>query len=156
MSTGIRVIVPDAFDFTSTMLTGSTVPFAWTLSRMLRRSTGAVSIVTAASAFFLQPTPLNATAVSRASLVRGPGRNSDEVIVAFIGFRELSNHLSLQIAADQSLELSSGNSVIVSRLNERLLCLRERCLRRDQIEQRRRSDVVTLLLHSYIFLSRGD
>ena len=28
MSTGMRVIVPDAFDFTSTMLTGSTVPFA--------------------------------------------------------------------------------------------------------------------------------
>jgi hypothetical protein len=28
ISTGMRVIVPDAFDFTSTMFTGSTVPFA--------------------------------------------------------------------------------------------------------------------------------
>src|SRR3954466_7556060 len=126
MSTGIRVMVPDAFDFTSTIFTGSTVPFAWTLSRMLRRSTGAASIVTAASAFFLQPTPPNARAESRATLARATGRTGDELIVAFMGFRELSNHPSLQIAPDQSLELGSGNSVIVSRLNQGLLRLRQR------------------------------
>src|SRR3982074_3602106 len=57
MSTGIRMIVPDAFDFTSTTLTGSTVPFACTVRTMLRRSTGAVSITSAVLAFFEQAAP---------------------------------------------------------------------------------------------------
>ncbi|MFL5598130.1 MAG: hypothetical protein ACJ77S_11790 [Gemmatimonadaceae bacterium] len=64
MSTGIRVIVPDAFDFTSTTFTGSTVPFACTVRTILRRSTAAVSMMSAVSFFFLHaltPSPASIT-----------------------------------------------------------------------------------------------
>ena len=59
------MIVPEAFDLTSTISIGSTVPFACALSTMLRRSTDAVSITTAGSVLFLHaPSAMtNATAI---------------------------------------------------------------------------------------------
>ena len=63
------MIVPDAFDLTSMMSIGSTVPFACALSTMLRRSTAAVSIVTEVSVLFLHA-PTSRTMPSAMSLSR--------------------------------------------------------------------------------------
>ena len=68
MSTGILMIVPDAFDLTSTMSIGSTVPLACALRTMLRRWTGAVSITTAVVAVFLHAPP--ATTIASAIAMR--------------------------------------------------------------------------------------
>ena len=63
------MIVPDAFDLTSMMSIGSTVPFACALSTMLRRSTAADSIVTEVSVLFLHA-PTTRTMPSAISLSR--------------------------------------------------------------------------------------
>ena len=58
------MIVPEAFDLTSTMSIGSTVPFACALSTMLRRSTGAVSIMSAGPVLFLHAPSATTSAIA--------------------------------------------------------------------------------------------
>jgi len=57
VSTGIRVMSPDAFDLTSTTLIGSTTPLAWASTTMSRRVTGAVLTVGAFVLLRLHETP---------------------------------------------------------------------------------------------------
>jgi hypothetical protein len=69
------VICPDARDFTSMIVTGSIAPLAWALNTMLRRSTGAVSITSAVSAFLAQPMEIVARMSARIRELIGSRKN---------------------------------------------------------------------------------
>jgi hypothetical protein len=55
------------------MSIGSTVPFAYALRTMLRRSTGAVSITSAGSVLFLQPPSAAIATIAMHFTTRFPG-----------------------------------------------------------------------------------
>src|SRR2546423_12729637 len=141
------MIVPDAFDLTSMISIGSTVPFACALSTMLRRSTAAVSIVTEVSVVFLHA-PTTSTMPSAISLSRS--------VASFIRCSRSDEWALLQILPNQRFQLRPRDPVVVTGLNQRLLRCRQRSLRRNEVEEHGRADVVTLLLHAHILLRRRD
>src|SRR5512144_212325 len=59
-----------------------------------------------------------------------------------------------QIASDGGLDLRAGVAIVQSRLDQRLARLHERRLRVQHVEQCRRAEVVSLLLHTQVFLTR--
>ena len=62
----------------------------------------------------------------------------------------------LQVPSDDRLDLCARDAVVLAGLNERGALLIEGRLRRQQIEQRRRTERIALLLHAEVLLSRGN
>src|SRR6478752_3116845 len=178
-------MTPDALDLTSTMAIGSIVPFACASTMMSRRVATAVCTVgacdfraqAAATASNAAPTilftgngllsagwpgrelfnlPIGSTRRKARSL-RAPGHEKRG------GSHQLRPRacsavvvLLRQILSDVRLDLRARVPVVEARLNELLPRRDERRLRVQDVEEHRRAEVVPLLLHAEVFLTRRD
>src|SRR5919107_1923713 len=70
--------------------------------------------------------------------------------------RENDERRSLELPADERLELRTGDSEVLTCLDERRPCRIERALRSEHVEQGGGAERVPLPLHAKIFRGGGD
>src|SRR5215207_8204695 len=149
VSTGICVICPEAFDFTSTTLIGSTAPVADASTTMSRRSMTAVGIGTVVAFLLLQATiattlvarPIRMGEVKRFNGVSlGGGRWFVRVLSSCSEWAStcaLAHSGVLHVLTGQRLDLGLRHARVESRLDERGAGLAQRHLRAEHVEERR-------------------
>src|SRR5215207_55353 len=159
VSTGICVICPEAFDFTSTTLIGSTAPVADASTTMSRRSMTAVGIGTVVAFLLLQATiattlvarPIRMGEVKRFNGVSLEGRSvvrQGVVVVQRVGEHPCARPLGvLHVLTGQRLDLGLRHARVESRLDERGAGLAQRHLRAEHVEERGGAQRVPPLLH---------